>query len=444
MMEFSSHAQLQPAQQRMLERWHDHLRYRGVDVPRPEDFLSFGSISTLERLRTVLSGVDERSASAIRPALRELRSKKWRRVKPTPEISQTRKPRTKAMLSVPEAELPSLWRKRIREMRRLRDVQDQGLLDLDDRQPPATSVIRNLVSTLRQLAKSCANRQLPAAMTKDAVTAWREDCHGRSMKPVSMAARLKELWIFADWCDEDDDMLEHLHRMRGRYLRAATGDMKLKDAWALENPVNIGDVWVRAEDLLAASHGEMAGSAARAQAILDAACLALSVVCPLRCGDLHRIRFGTHLRRHATGWSLRITTSKTETEYDRPSLWPELTPFLDALVMLDTAQADLWRAYDEKSGQPIFSHDFGETEPYVAWPSRCWRRHFGTGEHIVRSLWHSMMFESETDEQWIALALCGQGNGRTAQAYILAGARSRASRRGRAKIREHRMRMPVT
>ena len=51
-----------------------------------------------------------------------------------------------------------------------------------------------------------------------------------------------------------------------------------------------------------------------------------------------------------------------------------------------------------------------------------------------------MMFESETDEQWIALALCGQGNGRTAQAYILAGARSRASRRGRAKVREHRMR----
>ncbi len=49
-----------------------------------------------------------------------------------------------------------------------------------------------------------------------------------------------------------------------------------------------------------------------------------------------------------------------------------------------------------------------------------------------------MMFESEDDDQYIALALCGQGNGRTAMEYIMKGNRKRAARRGRAKICEIR------
>lgn len=50
-----------------------------------------------------------------------------------------------------------------------------------------------------------------------------------------------------------------------------------------------------------------------------------------------------------------------------------------------------------------------------------------------------MMFASEDDDQWIALALCGQGNGRTAQEYILKGRRKRAGRRARAKLQAHRL-----
>ncbi|MFG6579715.1 hypothetical protein ACGYK1_09955 [Sulfitobacter sp. 1A13191] len=66
-----------------------------------------------------------------------------------------------------------------------------------------------------------------------------------------------------------------------------------------------------------------------------------------------------------------------------------------------------------------------------------------TSAHIIRSLWHSLMFECEDNDQWIALALCGQGNGRTAQHHIFEGRENRSSRRGRAKIQALRQRHAI-
>jgi hypothetical protein len=80
----------------------------------------------------------------------------------------------------------------------------------------------------------------------------------------------------------------------------------------------------------------------------------------------------------------------------------------------------------------------GGTDCGENWPSKVWTRHFGIGAYIVRSLWHQMMYENEDDEQYIALALCGQGHGRIAMDYIVKGNRRRAERRGRARIRAAR------
>ncbi|MDF3417315.1 hypothetical protein HKX23_03025 [Sulfitobacter sp. KE29] len=52
-----------------------------------------------------------------------------------------------------------------------------------------------------------------------------------------------------------------------------------------------------------------------------------------------------------------------------------------------------------------------------------------TGAQIIRSHWHSLMFECEDNDQWIAFGFCSQGNGRTAQYYILEGRKKRSSRR---------------
>lgn len=423
------------AQHRLLANWDAHLSTRGAIQPGKEDFLGFGSLSTLERLRDALNRYRPGEVGAIRLALRQKRSERWRKTHPEPETKENRKPRVSARLSMAEADLPRAWRRALREMRTSRSTLDRGLLDVEDRIPPSATVIRNLASTLRVFGPVCADHGFPVEVTSETIDLYRAARHAEGNVSVSIASRLKELLTFARWCEAEEDVIRKLARLHRLYARAAKGERKRKDIWAAEHGQGIGQVWAKAEELLALSKAAPEGSMLRATLTLDAACLALSVVCPLRCGDLHRIEIGTELARKELGWSLYIETRKTGRTYHRPELWPELTPFLDAVVMLDQSGRDFQEAYAARRGTSLFSPDGGVSTPAVNWPSRCWLRHFGIGAQIVRSLWHTMMFESEDDDQWIALVLCGQGNARTAQDYILEGRKKRAGRRGRAKIR---------
>jgi hypothetical protein len=341
---------------------------------------------------------------------------------------------------VPLKELPKSWQRALREMRSLRQTLDAGRLSIDDRTPPSAKVIRNLESTLRILAAVCRAEGLAVDLTIETFTAWRAARREAGNRDRTIASRCKELALFAAWCEVDEDLIHEIHERRRRHGRASRGVRKRKEEWMLASGVGIGDVWVRAEELLEAAQAAPVASDLRARLTLDAACLALSIVAPLRVGDLHRLRIGEHLRRHADGWGLSIETAKTDLPYDRPRLWAEVTPFLDAVILLEAPGGDFWAGYDARSEPPtvLFSEDGGRTECGESWPSKVCTRHFGIGAHIVRSLWHQMMFESEDDEQYIALALCGQGHGRTAMDYIVRRNRRRAVRRGRAKIRAAR------
>lgn len=441
---------LDAAAVRLADRWYRHLAVRRVAVPREQDFTAFGSASKLEHLRKVLRLIAPNDLSPIILALTAKRSEAWQKAKATAGCPTSRPRGPAPELSVPLANLPKAWQRALREMRSLRQTLDAGRLNLDDRTPPSAKVIRSMEKTLRTLAGDCIRQSLPVELTIETFTAWRAarlspwiDSRGRQRKAnrhVTIAARCKELAVFAAWCEMDEELIGEIYDRRRCHERASKGVRKRKEEWMLANGVGIGDVWVQAEALLEAAEATPLASDLRVRLTLDAACLALSIVAPLRIGDLHRLRIGEHLERHADGWSLSIVTEKTEAPYDRPRLWPELTPFLDAVILLSAPGSDFWTGYDGRSmaSTAIFSLDLGRTDCCELWPTKVWTRHFGIGAHIVRSLWHQMMFESEDDEQYIALALCGQGNGRTAMEYIMKGNRLRAGRRGRARIRAAR------
>jgi hypothetical protein len=441
---------LDAAAVRLADRWYRHLATRRIAVPREQDFAAFGSASKLEHLRKVLRLVAPQDLSPVILALTAKRSETWQKAKANAGGRSPRQRGPAPDLSVPLANLPKAWQRALREMRSLRQTLDAGRLSLDDRTPPSSKVIRSMEATLRILAGDCVRQSLPIELTIETFTVWRSarlspwiDSRGKQRAPnrhVTIASRCKELAVFAAWCEMDEELIGEIHERRRRHERASKGVRKRKEEWMLANDVGIGDVWVHAEELLEAAGAAPLASDLRLRLTLDAACLALSIAAPLRIGDLHRLRIGEHLERHADGWSLSIVTEKTEAPYDRPRLWPELTPFLDAVILLSAPGGDFWSGYDGRSmpSTTIFSQDLGRTDCYLTWPTKVWTRHFGIGAHIVRSLWHQMMFESEDDEQYIALALCGQGNGRTAMEYIMKGNRLRAGRRGRAKIRAAR------
>ncbi|WP_341222619.1 hypothetical protein [Loktanella salsilacus] len=426
------------ASERLLQGWDAYLGANGVSKPEVKDFDAFGGLGKLERLLKVLNLNRPSQAGPLRLALKIKRSQHWRKDNPPAETQENRTSRKPAVLSIPEAELPRAWCRALNDMRVLRATLSLGKLSLDDRTPPAAAVIRSLASTLRIFAKTCLDYDCPVEISLKTLDIWQVARLAAGNSNRTIAIRLKEIRTFAVWCDCDEDLIERLTKLKARYGKTGCNEPKRKEHWMRANDIKVSDVWVRASMLLEKARTKPVGSARRAHLVLDAACLAFSVVCPLRCGDLHRIQFHTHLRRHAGCWSLDIATSKTGSIYRRAALWPELTPFLDAVIMLDMPTGNVWDAYARREGTPLFSRDGGNSGIHVAWPTKCWVRHFGIGAHIIRSLWHTMMFESEDDDQWIALALCGQGNGRTAKEYILKGNGNRAGRNARAKIRAHR------
>jgi hypothetical protein len=141
-------------------------------------------------------------------------------------------------------------------------------------------------------------------------------------------------------------------------------------------------------------------------------------------------------------WSLRTVLSKTGSLYDPGAMWQELTPFLDALVLDGRPKTMLAERFRLLRGRPIFSFN-DVTGCGRTWPTKVWRRHIGVGEHMVRALWHQLMHEEAADEQWIALALCGQSSPRTAEHYVVKGARIRAVRRARSTLQAARARRLV-
>jgi len=419
--------------QRLLDCWDAHLEGRHALLPSVEDFLTFGSLTRLEKLQRVLARVRPHHANAIRLALREKRSEKWSKQQTTKPGNPPGVRNSILQPSIKDKNLPENWRSVLKLMWRRRETEDENMLSLDNRNPPSAKVILSMASTLRVFSIECEKNGVQTELTPKTLKIWLTARHKAKNKNVSIGTRLKELGIFAIWCEVDAEMIDLIFSQRRRYAKAGSKEWKRKDLWMRANSLCLEDVWKHAEELLLQADFASPGSATRARLTIDAACLALSVVCPLRIGDLHRFEIGTHLSRHSENWGLSIKTAKTGLLYDRPRLWPELTPFLDAVLLLDMPHDDIQAALDTKNGQPIFSRDMASGVAET-WPTRCWIRHFGIGEHIVRSLWHTMMFESEDDDQWIALALCGQGNGRTAQDYILKGNTKRASRRARAKL----------
>ncbi|MDH2329082.1 hypothetical protein QCN27_19740 [Cereibacter sp. SYSU M97828] len=418
---------------RLLAKWDAYLADLGNPIPDVDEFEGFGSKANLVRLRRVLAIARPGLLKPIRLALISKSSEEWKRARRNID-APPEKPKEVPRLSLPESDLPPAWIAALSDMRRAMAAKESGGLMLDPRNPPTKKSLGTMVGALRAFGKACRDCDQAIQLTPSTVDIYRETMSLRGNKRITIAARLKDLGFFAAWVDASPIVREHIDRNFRRYRRASNSDPKNKDIWFRDNPITLSEVWDRAEEKLAAYHGGNPGTARAAWNLLDAVCLALSVVCPLRVGDLHRIEFGTHLVRHDGYWSLDIVTQKTGLAYHRDRLWPELTPFLDALAHMDLPVMPLHEACDRKLGTPIFSRKGDGRRTGDVWPSKCWRRNFGTGEHIVRSLWHTMMFESEEDDQWIALALCGQGNGRTAKHYTLEGRQKRAARRGRGLI----------
>jgi len=411
-----------------LAKWYAHVAQSGGGAPDKECFKTFGSLSSLDRLHRVLSRVEPDSCGQLRIAMTELRKLATRNTRK--RTGGQRGPIRQ--YSVLRDELPHDWIVLLDSMATKRAHLDAGGLHLSGPKPPSAASLKDMTYVLRALARSCQMHGLHMVLNKTTVRAWLDDAEARGCGAQGLAFQLGMLQRFARrLLGKKQKMTKALAEMQALYRARGRGDVKRKEIFLLNNPKSLGGLWQQAEDLLHAAHRETPGTAARYKLMREACALALAIVAPLRVGDLHRLIVGKDIERVGGHWRLNIKTKKTGGNYDRGALWPELTPFLDALICDDAPGADIWSGYELRIGTPLFALEGGKVGLSGDWISSVWRKHVGSGAHIVRTLWHQTIWECDRDGVWIALALCGQDDVRTATAYRVEDAKRRSVREGR-------------
>ncbi|WP_114011634.1 hypothetical protein [Cohaesibacter intestini] len=154
----------------------------------------------------------------------------------------------------------------------------------------------------------------------------------------------------------------------------------------------------------------------------QAAIIALWLFIPLRITD-GLLRWGDDITYDTeTGqYKISVATNKTGQPVRSP-LNPKLNKFFDILVF-DEVNPEVGAGWLNQERQrliaakaPVFHDHLGKM--YVKKrPSKVWREHFGTGDHIARTMAHTELGKRGAKGVAIAMALCAQRDVKTRLAY---------------------------
>lgn len=370
----------------------------------------FGSLSRLERLARPLAIVEPSLGGTLRQALKTLRSKRWSALAKI-ESCVDHKERS---CSLPEHEWPASWQDTMAALRKRSEV-TQYRIPTGGGKVYAASVLRTMAGTVGQLAFSTRTEgdAPPSVAGVDALITAMMD---RKVRAATLAIRLKEALAFARELCADEDVLERLRTLRNAASRRSERERKRKEEVLLHFEHSLGDIFLRAEELAKTAAEAPTFSDLAFHCRMDAAIIGLSCNAPLRAGDLLDLRIGIELVRSDARWRLTLVQEKNKVPYGG-WIWPKVGSLIDGLVLDGHDHAALGQRLEALAGRYLFSPDGGRSHVARGWPSAVWRRHFGVGEHYIRSLWCTYYAEKDPENAWAASALLGHGSERTRRHY---------------------------
>lgn len=313
-----------------------------------------------------------------------------------------------ATKTVPERQLPALWRSALADMR-------MGLGSQHDC-PPAPKIIETISMKLRQLAKSALDHGLPVELSLDAIGALHSDMNSRNLSSSTKRATTSALARFANFIGADNEIRAELRRVTAYHDGQARFQSKRKERVLAEVDVSFETVLTKAQSLLHEASGERDPHKALARRN-EAFSLAFFMVLPHRLNDT-RLTFGKELTWDGSQWNLDLTTSKTEVQFDC-RIHPYLTPFIDALLLngLTSAYLESAREACVSKKRPVLLTRSDKAVAY-GYVSDVWRKYFKTGEHITRTEIHqSFAVALGVAGTELALAACGQRSAQSAAHY---------------------------
>lgn len=387
---------------RIVDRWLRHRATLGPRITEADVRVFKAGVSTLHALSKTLALIDPGNPDnrVIQATLREIK----RKPKPRPAVRDWNG-------------LPEHFRRELDALASL--PADRGL---------SRSSLDGMCAALRRLVAAAAARGLEPVLDTATATAFAEGLlHDGELKATSRLAYLDFLARFARHAGYSAALTAAIVETMTVFRHSATKEVCRKEIALSKDPVDLIDIAARAHELLERAPALDCPRDRRRHYALAGATALLSKL-QLRSLDLRSGRVGHEFRRDSEGWKVDLTTSKTGTPI-RGRLAPELTRYLDAVLLQDTDPAYLWILYDERSGQSLFGNACRGWDPYSEnWLWSNMRQELGHGPHIVRSLIYEACVLDDDLDLSVARALCGHRTAESGKPYDINGDRHRRRR----------------
>jgi hypothetical protein len=399
---------------KFVDGWLAHLHRNGIAQPTERDYLAYfadkKSPEPLKDLQEAFQLLEMPAVPSITielpnaiTAKRILASKKPR--------GKPRKPNPRR-ISVYPHELPEAWQQALAAMKRGRHHPDVKC--------PAPSIIKGIETALCQLAQCCRNGERPVDLSLPAIRDYidflttTQSPRGKDRRPATHEMRVGALLRFARYTSAPAELIEALRIALARREEDSDKVLALKHRKAAEIGA-VRTVLDKAVEQLARSRTERTLTW-RMTRLNHAASLALFVLLPVRLSDTCLV-WGRDIVWNGTGYFVAFITNKTRAPVRR-RLPAFLTPFLDALLLrgLDEVFLPAVRERAMREQRPLLAQR-SERKVFDEYVSHAWRRHFGTGQHISRTLVHTQLGKLGPEGVEAALEACAQRDERTRKFY---------------------------
>lgn len=280
----------------------------------------------------------------------------------------------------------------------------------------STARIKVMGCAIRRLIRSAKQRGLKPELTLETATAFAEDLVSGDLKTISAAGYCEFLGYFAKRAGYPAEIGEELLETHWSLKAEARTDLKRKEIKLAKVPIDLVDLAKTASEILdQAPFQEDIRNRRRDYTLAGA--IALLCKLQIRAKDLREGKIGKEFSRDSEGWSVDLKTSKTGT-YITGRLADCLTPFLDAVLLMDTDPAYLWKIYDQRVGTALFANPARDWKCYEReWLRRNMTERTGHSAHIVRTLIYDYVtLDAELDAK-VAQALVGHAHATSKQFY---------------------------
>ena len=271
------------------------------------------------------------------------------------------------------------------------------------------SRIKTMGCAIRRLLRSAASRGLVSELTMDTATAFAEDLMSGKLKTISAAGYSDFLACFARHAGYPSEIGEALMQTHLALKAEANGDLRRKEIKLAQVPIDLADLAITARELL--EHAPLENDIRnRRRDYTLAGAMALLCKLQIRAKDLREGEIGKEFCRDSEGWLVDLATSKTGTRISG-RLAECLTPYLDAVLLMDTDPAHLWTIYDQRLGTALFANPARDWKCYECeWLRRNMTERTGHSAHIVRTLIYDYCALSDDLDAKVAQALVGHAH----------------------------------